>query len=380
MNNCSKLLLLFCVFLVGVHFCGAQNGPYKAYYAQQAPQIDGDTSDAVWKDIETWYTYNQVWLNNAGSTPTPEDFSWKFKLSWTKDRFYILAVITDDSISDRYPNALDRYYEDDCFEVFFDEDKSGGQHQRSFQAFAYHVSLKYDIVDSDASGAAKLLNDHAEVRMDTIDGKYVWEAAFKVYDKNFTLTNPGQPVSLFAGKKMGWALSYCDNDGRAQRDHFFGSEYVSATDKNIAYINADVFGTVELINPAVPSFSHVLVDNGLINPTAMQIAANGDIYVCEQKGNLKVLQNGVLQAVNLVHVNANTEGPSYTERGLLGLALDPNFSHNHHIYLFYTTSEGFVHNRVSRFTLDGLKDVSSTEAVITELDSLSSAFNHNGGA
>lgn len=375
-----RLLVFLFVGIWGANDLQAQNGGYKALYAKQAPTIDGDTSDAIWKDTKTWYRYNQVWLNNVGTTPTPEDFSWKFKLAWREDRFYILAVITDDVISDKYSNPLDRYYEDDTFEVFFDEDKSGGPHERSFQAFAYHVSLKYDIVDSDNQGTARLFNDHAEVRMDTVDGKYVWEAAFKVFDANYTVANPTPPVTLFAGKKMGWALAYCDNDGRAQRDHFFGSEVVEGTNKNVAYQNADVFGTVELVNAAVPTFNHVMVDDGLTKPTAMRIAPNGDIYVCEQTGTLKVLRNGELQPGSLVSLKANTDGPSNTERGLLGLALDPDFATNPYIYLYYTTSENYVHNRISRFTLNDNNDVTNTEVVLSELDSLSEAAIHNGGA
>ena len=377
----SFLLFLF-AFVLGIHFSNAQNN-YQAHYAKVAPTIDGDTNDVIWSNTSTWYTYNQVWLNNVGSTPTPQDFSWKYKLAWREDRFYILAVITDDVLSDRVASPLDRYYEDDTFEVFFDEDNSGGMHERSFQAFAYHVSLTYDIVDSDQNGTARLLNDHANVRMKNVNGKYVWEAAFKVYPSTFTLANPGLPVTLFAGKKLGWGLAYCDNDGRSQRDHFFGSETVEGTNKNIAYQNADVFGTVELVNTEVapvPAFSHVLVDNGLTKPTAMRIAPNGDIYVCEQGGKLKILQNGELQSGNLVSLNANTEGPSNTERGLLGLALDPDFESNHYIYLYYTTAQGYIHNRVSRFTLNGTAAVTNTEVIISELDTLSTAAIHNGGA
>lgn len=253
MNRYSKILLLLLSFIFTLDIAKAQNGTYQALHANVAPVIDGDSNDLVWKASSTWYTYNQVWLNNAGSTPSAQDFSWKFKLAWDADRFYILAVVTDDVISDRYSDPLDRYWEDDCLEVFFDEDNSGGPHQSSFQAFAYHISVKYDIVDSDNTGAARLLNSHATVRMDTVNGKYIWECAFKVYNNSYTISNPGQPVTLFAGKSMGWALSYCDNDGGAVRDHFFGSEVVSGTNKNIAYQTADVFGTVELINSSVPT-------------------------------------------------------------------------------------------------------------------------------
>ncbi len=373
-------LLVFLLLSFYTTIIVAQNGNYKASFATQAPTIDGDTNDPVWSNNDTWYSYHQVWLNNAGSVPTPEDFSWKFKLAWDADLFYILAVITDDVISDKYASPLDRYYEDDCFEVFFDEDHSGGQHERSFQAFAYHVSLSYDIVDSDASGTPRLLNDHAKVRMDTIGGKYIWEAAFKVYDKSFTLANPGVPVKLSKGKIMGWALSYCDNDGGAQRDHFFGSEIVEGTSKNVAYQNADVFGSVELVKEGTGIFNHIVVDNGLVNPTAMAIAPNGDVYICEQKGNLKVIREGVLQPETLVNVVANTDGPSYTERGLLGIALDPKFTENNEVYVYYTTAQHYIHNRVSKFKLQGNNNVSSSEEILVELDKLSEAFSHNGGA
>ena len=383
MKNSLKLILPFLFAFILVAFSTNAQNIYQADYATVTPAINGDTNDIVWNETQKWYTYNQVWLNNFGTTPSSQDFSWKYKLAWREDRFYILAVITDDVLSDRTAAPLERYWEDDTFEVFFDEDNSGGLHERSFQAFAYHVSVKYDIVDSDPSGTARLLNDHAIVKMDTVDGKYVWEAAFKVYPSTFTIANPGLPVTLSAGKKMGWGLAYCDNDGRNQRDHFFGSETVDATNKNIAYQNADVFGTVELVNsqlPPTPVFSHVLVDNGLTKPTAMKIAPNGNIYVCEQAGRLKVLKNGELRAGNLVILNANTEGPSNTERGLLGLALDPDFPTNNYIYLYYTTSQGYIHNRVSRFTLNETATVTNTEVIISELDTLSTSSIHNGGA
>ena len=38
------------------------------------------------------------------------------------------------------------------------------------------------------------------------------------------------------------------------------------------------------------------------------------------------------------------------ERGLLGIAFDPNFATNNFVYVYYTTSASPIHNRVSRFT------------------------------
>ena len=68
------------------------------------------------------------------------------------------------------------------------------------------------------------------------------------------------------------------------------------------------------------------------------------------------------------------------ERGLLGIAFDPNFAGNNFIYLYYTVSTTPRHNRVSRFTANGDVVVPGSEQVILELDNLTSATNHNGGA
>ena len=68
------------------------------------------------------------------------------------------------------------------------------------------------------------------------------------------------------------------------------------------------------------------------------------------------------------------------ERGLLGVAFDPAFATNQFVYVYYTATTPTVHNRISRFTANGDVAVAGSEVVIFELDNLSSATNHNGGA
>src|SRR5438034_1308387 len=68
-----------------------------------------------------------------------------------------------------------------------------------------------------------------------------------------------------------------------------------------------------------------------------------------------------------------------TDRGLLGVALDPSFSTNHFLYLYYTSPTPAPHNRISRFTANGDVAVAGSELVILELNNLSGATNHNGG-
>jgi glucose/arabinose dehydrogenase len=112
------------------------------------------------------------------------------------------------------------------------------------------------------------------------------------------------------------------------------------------------------------------------SPTAMDFSPDGRLFVCLQEGQLRVIENGVLLATPFVTVPTILDG----ERGLLGIAFDPNFAINQFVYVYYTVVTEPIHNRVSRFTANGNVAVPGSETVILELDNLSSFTNHNGGA
>lgn len=122
-------------------------------------------------------------------------------------------------------------------------------------------------------------------------------------------------------------------------------------------------------------FSQVVVAGGISNPTVMAFAPDGRIFVGQQNGVLIVIKNGVKLATPAIRLSVNSSG----ERGLIGIALHPGFSTNGFVYLYYTLSDG-TRNRVSRFTMSGDVLNASSEAIILNLDPLSSATNHNGGA
>ena len=108
----------------------------------------------------------------------------------------------------------------------------------------------------------------------------------------------------------------------------------------------------------------------------MEFAPDGRLFVCLQGGQLRVIENGVLLATPFVTVTTTANG----ERGLLGITFDPNFASNQFVYVYYTVITAPIHNRVSRFTANGNVAVAGSETVILDLDNLSGATNHNGGA
>src|SRR4029078_10906740 len=116
--------------------------------------------------------------------------------------------------------------------------------------------------------------------------------------------------------------------------------------------------------------------SGLSNPTAMSFAPDGRLFVCEQGGRLRVVKSTGLVSAPFLSVTVNSSG----ECGLLGVAFDPGFASNRFVYVYYTATTPAIHNRVSRFTANGDVAVAGSEVVLLELDNLSSATNHNGGA
>jgi glucose/arabinose dehydrogenase len=123
-------------------------------------------------------------------------------------------------------------------------------------------------------------------------------------------------------------------------------------------------------------FTDAVVASGLNNPTAMTLAPDGRIFVCQQGGALRVIKNGVLLATPFLTVPVDSSG----ERGLLGVAFDPNFVSNQLVYIYYTATTPTIHNRISRFTASGDVALAGSETIVMEMPNLSSATNHNGGA
>jgi glucose/arabinose dehydrogenase len=127
----------------------------------------------------------------------------------------------------------------------------------------------------------------------------------------------------------------------------------------------------------VPSgFSHAQIGGALAMPTAFAFAPDGRIFVCEQAGKLRVIKNGALLATPFVSLTVDSVG----ERGLLGVAFDPSFATNHFVYVYYTATTPTTHNRLSRFTANGDVATAGSETILLDLDNLTSATNHNGGA
>jgi glucose/arabinose dehydrogenase len=129
-------------------------------------------------------------------------------------------------------------------------------------------------------------------------------------------------------------------------------------------------------------FSDTLVAD-VASPTALAFTPDGRLLITTQGGNLRVW-NGSLITTPALTIPASSICTN-SERGLLGVAVDPNFAANRRIYLFYTFEKpnGSCVNRVSRFTFFAAAGQQNQVDPASELvlidNMISQAGNHNGG-
>ena len=120
-------------------------------------------------------------------------------------------------------------------------------------------------------------------------------------------------------------------------------------------------------------FAEVLIAAEL-DPVSMKIAPDGRVFVAEKRGRILVVENGQLLPDPFLDIEVD----NFNERGMNGIALDPNFAENHYIYVYYTVKNA-NHNRLSRFTAAGNLVVSGSEMVLIDFEPMSGGI-HNGGS
>ena len=188
--------------------------------------IDGQALEDSWNRAE-WKPIDELWI---GDPVSEQDFSGRYKLLWSEKYLYVYAEIEDDTLIDIHEDGLVKYWDDDCLEVFIDEDASGGKHQYSHNAWAYHMALDGKTVDYGPDSLAHYY-DHVNYKRVTTETKSTWELAFSLYDDQYQDSGDNIPVNLSEGKKIGFAIAYCDNDHSPERENFIGSIAVAGKKK-----------------------------------------------------------------------------------------------------------------------------------------------------
>jgi glucose/arabinose dehydrogenase len=131
-------------------------------------------------------------------------------------------------------------------------------------------------------------------------------------------------------------------------------------------------------------FTDSLVTDEVSQPIALDFTPDGRLLVTSKPGRLYVHEDGQ----TTLALDLSSKICSNSERGLLGVAVDPNFEDpgSNYVYLYYTAKvgptcqdPGDAVNRVSRFVMndDNTVDENSEEVLIDNIPSPNG--NHNAG-
>ena len=94
--------------------------------------------------------------------------------------------------------------------------------------------------------------------------------------------------------------------------------------------------TITTTTPTVPDgFQESVEISGLTFPTNFRFSSDGRIFVAEKSGLIKVFDS-LDDTTPTTFADLRTEVDDYWDRGLLGLALDPNFPTSPYVYVLYT--------------------------------------------
>ncbi|GIX36739.1 MAG: glucose dehydrogenase [Lysobacteraceae bacterium] len=135
-------------------------------------------------------------------------------------------------------------------------------------------------------------------------------------------------------------------------------------------------------SPGLPSdLGFQPVVSGLDRPLGVRHAGDTRLFVIQQGGQIRIVDAGVLRPTPFLDLGSTPPPLGFTsggERGLLGLAFDPDYARNGRFYVYYTDGNGdSVVARYLRSGSDPQRADPGSAQVVLRVDQ--DFANHNGG-
>jgi cytochrome c len=133
--------------------------------------------------------------------------------------------------------------------------------------------------------------------------------------------------------------------------------------------------------PSETRFEKTVLSRDLADCMQFTLLPDGRIVVVEKFGAVKLIKagGGATVLAGTVPVYAVQDGHNNVEDGLLGVAADPDFAHNHWLYMLHSVPGDVPVQHLSRFTLDGDKLDLASEKVLFDIPNCRSITGHCGG-
>lgn len=168
-------------------------------------------------------------------------------------------------------------------------------------------------------------------RVATDDGTRLWINGQQIINewRDQRTVFDSAPISLQAGQRYDVRLEMYDNQGEALQN----LQWSSASQPRQIVPQSQLYS-----DPPAPSetgfFSSQTVIEGLTDPTALDFDDSGKMFIALQEGVVRVAQNNTLLPTPFL--DFSTRVNNIQDRGLIGIALHPNFPQTPYVYLSYT--------------------------------------------
>ncbi|WP_407118088.1 DUF4082 domain-containing protein [Bradyrhizobium sp. LMG 9283] len=125
------------------------------------------------------------------------------------------------------------------------------------------------------------------------------------------------------------------NDTTPENDETFTVTLSNPTGATLGSQATTMVKILDNDNPALGNLVGETAVTGLNQPAAMDWTPDGRYMLIAQKdGVVRVVDNGTLRSTPLIDISSEVN--DFGDRGLLGIAVNPNFASNHYVYLLYT--------------------------------------------
>ncbi len=114
-----------------------------------------------------------------------------------------------------------------------------------------------------------------------------------------------------------------------------------------------------------------IIGSDLDSTTGFDFAPDGRIFILERTGSVKIYKNGILQTTPFTNFNTAITG----DRGLIGIAFDPDYANNHFVYFYYTGSDTLNH----LVRMDATEDIANSPPTQIYQTNVASLELHVGG-
>lgn len=157
---------------------------------------------------------------------------------------------------------------------------------------------------------------------------------------------------------------------------------------NYAIGNNEVLDYNKVTQKLVPDenrFSKKLLASDLDEPTEISVLPDLSILVAQRKGDIKFYNSATKEFNTVAHLDVyhhqkNPDTNGNVEMGLLGLKIDPHYSDNHWVYVYYSPTGSKSVDRLSRFKFENNQFDKSSEQIILEVPTQREMCCHTGGS